>query len=234
MFVKNLENVQGDERDHLIISTTYGPNKEGKFRKQFGPLGMPGGGRRLNLLVTRARDELHIVTSIPRAEYATLPPIPANATAGGAWLLFAYLKFAEELQVEYELNQRILQSSESTQVGTTSVRPSRTPSHFAKALGSKLVKAKNVSNIVHWGNEGFCVDLALLHPRKGEDVTVGVQCDLTGFAGSDDPVEWVMFQTMIHENQGWRLHRVWTPHYFRDTTKELEVVLAKVSRAELH
>ncbi|MEZ6191739.1 MAG: AAA domain-containing protein [Phycisphaerales bacterium] len=55
LFVKNLENVQGDERDHIIISTTYGPTKEGKFYRRFGPLGRVGGGRRLNVLVTRAR-----------------------------------------------------------------------------------------------------------------------------------------------------------------------------------
>ncbi len=55
LFVKNLENVQGDERDHIIISTTYGPDKSGRFYRRFGPVGLPGGGRRLNVLVTRAR-----------------------------------------------------------------------------------------------------------------------------------------------------------------------------------
>src|SRR5207249_1861964 len=54
LFVKNLENVQGDERDHIIISTTYGPDPAGKFYRRFGPLGRAGGGRRLNVLVTRA------------------------------------------------------------------------------------------------------------------------------------------------------------------------------------
>ena len=97
LFVKNLENVQGDERDDIIISTTYGPDTKGKFYRRFGPLGMAGGGRRLNVLVTRARSEVHLVTSIPVESYRNLPAIPEGQSAGGAWLLFAYLKYAEEL-----------------------------------------------------------------------------------------------------------------------------------------
>src|SRR5207248_10632543 len=95
LFVKNLENVQGDERDHIIISTTYGPDARGKFYRRFGPLGRAGGGRRLNVLVTRARDEVHVVTSIPRSQYTNLPPVPAGPAPGGPWLLFPYLPQAE-------------------------------------------------------------------------------------------------------------------------------------------
>src|SRR5207248_2647332 len=101
LFVKNLENVQGDERDHIIISTTYGPDAKGKFYRRFGPLGRAGGGRRLNVLVTRARHEVHLVTSIPRESYVNLPAIPEGQSATGAWLLFAYLKYAEQLAALY-------------------------------------------------------------------------------------------------------------------------------------
>jgi hypothetical protein len=95
LFVKNLENVQGDERDHMIISTTFGPDAAGKFRRNFGPVGQAGGGRRLNVLVTRAREAVHLITSIPRAEYVALPPLEAGQAPGGRWLLYAYLHYAE-------------------------------------------------------------------------------------------------------------------------------------------
>ena len=101
LFVKNLENVQGDERDDIIISTTYGPDPAGKFHRRFGPVGMAGGGRRLNVLVTRARCRVHLVTSIPTAEYATLPPVPDGSAPTGAWLLFAYLQYADRLTAGY-------------------------------------------------------------------------------------------------------------------------------------
>ena len=221
LFVKNLENVQGDERDHLIISTTYGPDKSGKFRRACGPLGMAGGGRRLNVLVTRAREELHVVTSIPRSAYAALPDVPQGSSPSGAWLLFAYLKFAEQLQDEYETNHRILESSGPLETASSYVKPSKSPSQFARALGHTLAKSAGTSSEVHWGNEGFGVDLALLDPNRADDVTLGVQCDMTRFAGTDDPVEWDAFQNSVHESQGWRLHRVWTPHFFRDPEASL-------------
>ncbi len=98
LFVKNLENVQGDERDYIIISTTYGPDKTGAFHRRFGPLGRSGGGRRLNVLVTRARQKVHLLTSIPPRMYHSLPNPEPGQTPGGTWLLFAYLKFAEGLR----------------------------------------------------------------------------------------------------------------------------------------
>ncbi|HSU66726.1 MAG TPA: DEAD/DEAH box helicase, partial [Tepidisphaeraceae bacterium] len=105
LFVKNLENVQGDERDHIIISTTYGPDPSGKFHRRFGPVGRQGGGRRLNVLVTRARQEVHVVTSIPAEAYRSLPPVPKGQAPSGAWLLFAYLSYAERLAESYEADR---------------------------------------------------------------------------------------------------------------------------------
>ena len=216
LFVKNLENVQGDERDHLIVSTTYGPNPTGQFRRSFGPLGNAGGGRRLNVLVTRARDQLHIVTSIPRSAYATLPDVPMGTTPSGAWLLFAYLAYAEQLHADFEQNERILANATAAEKASVYIRPTRTPSAFAEALGTRLAAAHNRGSDVHWGNDGFGIDLAMLDPAKPDAVTVGVLCDMTRYAGSDDPVEWDVFRTGVHERQGWQLHRVWSPHFFRD------------------
>jgi len=229
LFVKNLESVQGDERDHIIISTTYGPDVKGKFYRRFGPLGRAGGGRRLNVLVTRAREEVHLITSIPQAVYRALPPIPPGETPGGAWLLFSYLSYAEKLAEQYELNHRLLSEVQAEEKATVNVRPSRWPSRFSEALGHQLAKRHNVGSDVHWGNDGFCIDLALHHPRRIEDVTIGVICDLTRFAQADDPVEWEVFRTGILEGQSWKLHRLWTPHFFRDPRGCTESILRDVA-----
>ncbi len=233
LFVKNLENVQGDERDHIIISTTYGPDEQGKFYRRFGPLGMAGGGRRLNVLVTRARCEVHLVTSIPTEAYRSLPPVPPGQAATGAWLLFAYLKYAEELSDLYEgatvqrsasdghppseeLPSDEAPSEEADGAAAVHVLPSRSPSVFAEKLGSALSTERKIGSDVHWGNEGFCVDLALHHPARRGDVTIGVLCDGCRYAAADDAVEWDIFRTGILQSQGWTLRRMWTPHYFRD------------------
>ncbi len=246
LFVKNLENVQGDERDDIIISTTYGPDTNGKFYRRFGPLGMAGGGRRLNVLVTRARSKVHLVTSIPVEAYRTLPPIPDGQAATGAWLLFAYLRYAETLSRAYEnaniehpaSNVEHQNESEEGQVveqgilnverlnsgaqlsndspAQVNIHPSRSPSLFSKEMAESLASVHRLGSDVHWGNEGFCVDLAMHDPADPGEITVGVLCDGCRYTAAADPVEWDIFRTGILQEQGWTLQRIWTPHYFRD------------------
>jgi hypothetical protein len=104
------------------------------------------------------------------------------------------------------------------------------PSQFAKALAGRLVTGHNVGSDVHWGNEGFCVDLALHHPDRAEDVSIGVLCDTTRFS-TDDPVEWEVFRTHMLQQQGWKIHRIWTPHFFRDPSGCVQNILRDVEEA---
>jgi hypothetical protein len=247
LFVKNLENVQGDERDHMIISTTYGPDAGGRFYRRFGPLGRAGGGRRLNVLVTRAREAVHLVTSIPAEVYRALPPVPAGQAPTGGWLLFAYLKYAEEVGAAYAVEETSEASEngdghaggETPQAegadgaaggdGPAPVRKlaTKTPSVLAEALAGKLASDHRVPSDVYWGNDGFLVDVALRHPARPADVTVGVLVDASRFANVEDPVEWDVFRTGVHEQQGWTLHRVWSPHFFRDPRGVTTAILAE-------
>ncbi|MFI4853693.1 MAG: AAA domain-containing protein [Phycisphaerales bacterium JB065] len=223
LFVKNLENVQGDERDHIIISTTYGPNDEGRFYRRFGPLLQAGGGRRLNVLVTRARQEVHLVTSIPPEYYRALPPIPEGQVPGGAWLLFAYLNYAEVLAKLYEKAHEERANSTAEGMCTHRVNSTRSPSSSAEAIGSTLA-SRGSGNEVYWGNDGFCIDIALDHPHRIDDVTIGVEVDMTRFKGAADPVEWEIFRTQILETLGWKLKRVWSTALFRDPTGTFESI----------
>lgn len=226
LFVKNLENVQGDERDHLIISTTYGPDSQGKFFRRFGPLAMAGGGRRLNVLVTRAREEVHLVTSIPRDVYRSLPPVEAGQAPNGAWLLFSYLQYAEELSQAYEPGAA-LAAAPGEHGARVAIRKSAQGSPFAIALAHHLARAHGLSSEVHRGNDGFCVDVALEHPGRPGDVALGLLCDGARFAKGVDPVDWDVFRTGILQDQGWSLMRLWSPHFFRDP----DGALAAITRA---
>jgi hypothetical protein len=274
LFVKNLENVQGDERDDIIISTTYGPDAAGKFYRRFGPLGMTGGGRRLNVLVTRARNEVHLVTSIPPDSYRSLPAVPEGQSATGAWLLFAYLKYAEELAAGYTearrtavgrlsgSNANVERRSEEKQTHTNgevgkeiandqlpthnvpipndgidgtgelppapppavAVLETKSPSLFAEQLARSLASQPGIGSDVHWGNDGFCVDIALHHPDRHGDVTLGILCDGCRYTAAADPLEWDIFRTGILAGQGWQLLRIWTPHFFRDPQGNLQEI----------
>jgi hypothetical protein len=105
------------------------------------------------------------------------------------------------------------------------VRATKTPSRFAEALAGRLAAEHRVGSDVHWGNDGFCVDVALHHPARADDVTLGVLCDTTRFTQAADPVEWDIFRTGILEAQGWKLHRVWTPHFYRDAEGGVRAVI---------
>jgi len=232
LFVKNLENVQGDERDHIIISTTYGPNAAGKFYRRFGPLGRAGGGRRLNVLVTRAREEVHLVTSIPREVYRASDAIPEGASPNGAWLLFAYLRFAEGLSDLYEEDAQLREEAGAREHVSLVERTIPPASAFALGLGARLAGGCGIGSDVHWGNPGFCIDLALHHPEKQDDVTAGVLCDFARYDRAPDPIAWEVFRTGIMKWQGWQLHRVWTPAFFRDPERVLRSVEAAAAAVQ--
>ena len=236
LFVKNLENVQGDERDHIIISTTYAPNPEGRFHRRFGPLGMAGGGRRLNVLVTRARERVHLVTSIPREAYLNAEPVPQGMTPTGGWLLFAYLRFAEELEALYDpasKSQSQPGAAEEPLPAQLVHRPIEPVSAFGIAIARRLHEDHKLGCDAHWGNEGFCVDAALHHPARAGDVTVGLLTDFTRYGHAPDPVAWEVFRTGVLEATGWTLHRVWSPAFFRDPRKAAHAITLASQTAAL-
>lgn len=221
LFVKNLENVQGDERDHIIISTTFGCDADGKFRRNFGAVSRVGGERRLNVLVTRARCAIHLFTSIPRSEYAGgMVPKPGERITG-RHLLYAYLRYAEQLEKLYNEYQEHLETLRGASQAESNLNDIEDPSPVAAAIGSVLASAHKAGNIVHWGNDGFCVDVAITHPQLPEDVTIGVLTDFNRFRKTPDPIDWERFRTLVFRSQGWELHRLWSPRLLRDTQGEL-------------
>ncbi|HTI68970.1 MAG TPA: AAA domain-containing protein [Candidatus Limnocylindria bacterium] len=225
LFVKNIENVQGDERDHIIICTTFGPDPEGRFRRNFGALSRSGGERRLNVLVTRARTMIHVLTSIPRAEYLATEPLDEGQRLTGRHQLYAYLRYTESLAQAFDSWQQRIEGAKSSdapaecQVAETSQKSS-----VAEALGRHLCDQHQVGSTVYWGNEGFCVDLALTHPTLPFDVTVGLLADFTRYLKTPDPIIWEQFRSRILASQGWELHRVWSPALFRDAAGQIDLV----------
>lgn len=257
LFVKNLENVQGDERDYIIISTTFGPNAQGKFYRRFGPLGMAGGERRLNVIVTRARLQVDLVTSIPATVYrsAASEKVPEGKRPNGAWYLMRYLALAESLQSLYAHRDR--QRLEELEAGAPPWDPeegpeiapapktheqalepaierwpTRAPSSLGEALAKRLLAERKRGTMLYYGNEGFAVDMALTHPQRPENVTVGVLIDGTRYARAQDPVEWDAFRRGILEGQGWDLQRVWSPRFLRDPKGTVRALLKASGKYE--
>ena len=218
LFVRNLENVQGDERDVIIISTTFGADEKGVFRRHFGVLNRPGGGRRLNVLVTRARRQVHVVTSIPRTEYAAMAPVPAGALASGRYHLYAYLAYAAGLPDLAGL---------AVNDGFQALRPQPVGGGVLwQPLAGHLRSRLPVQTAVQWGSEGLCMDVALagIHPQGA--ISGGVLVDFSRYARAGDVVAWDLFRSDMLLAAGWNLQRVWTTDLFRRHDATLNSLVA--------
>jgi len=223
LFVRNLESVQGDERDHIIISTTFGPDDQGKFRRNFGALSRVGGDRRLNVLVTRARAAIHVLTSIPGSEYRSDFASQAGAVTG-RHQLYAYLRYVEHIEEHFESYQDYLETLKQDAQQVCDIVECEQPSTLAIETALTLRDDKQIGSTVHWGNDGFCVDIALTHPVLPEDVTLGLLVDFNRFRKTPDPIAWEYFRTEILAGQGWQLRRLWSPILAREPTATLDQV----------
>jgi hypothetical protein len=198
LFVRNLENVQGDERDVMILSTTFGPDENGVFRRQFGVLNRPGGGRRLNVLVTRARRQVHVVTSVPRAEFAVLPAIPPGSQAGGRYHLYAYLAHAAGLAGQAAAGV-----------------PTQSGAATANALAERFRAGLGIRPLLNHGSAGLRIDVALDLSKSAPPASGGVLVDFPWAAGVGDTVAWDLFRGDLLTAAGWKLRRTWSTDLFR-------------------
>lgn len=175
VFVKNVENVQGDERDVIIFSTTFGRNSQGTFRRGFGVLGQKGGERRLNVAVTRARQKIVLVTSMPIAEVSDVlsthrpPSTPRDFLQG-------YLEYARTVSsAEFANSSSLLRRMTVRRDGKAATQSqaaddgfSQSVADFVASLGWKVVKSPD--------DDAFGLDFAIEDPKTGL-FAVGIECD---------------------------------------------------------
>lgn len=176
-FVKNLENVQGDERDWIIFSTTFGRDRSGVFRRNFGVLGQQGGERRLNVAVTRAREKILLITSIPTesvsnwlsANGSRLPLIPRDYLQ--AWLAYAEHLHHGDLDSARRLLGGLLDFDPNE---PDPARGSAAPSFFVGQVGNIIRDLGHRS--VPAAGDAFGFDHAVVDPRTGL-FGIGIECD---------------------------------------------------------
>jgi hypothetical protein len=173
-FVKNVENVQGDERDIVIFSSTFGRNAQGTFRRTFGVLGQAGGERRLNVAITRAREEVIIVTSMPIEEISDLLSTNRHATTARDYLQ-AYFEYARSIS-DGELDSgRALLSRLVAPQRDSRVRDEEQRDGFQDSV-SAFIESLGVQPIVVRDTGAFGLDFAIEDPRNGL-YGLGIECD---------------------------------------------------------
>jgi len=190
-FVKNLETVQGDERDVIFISIGYGRDDEGRMTMNFGPINQDGGWRRLNVLTTRARRRCVVFSSITDADIRADESSPRGVRA-----LRGYLAFARA--------GGVLPRDASAQRDTNDA--------LVPAAVADRLRAMGWDVDLHVGSAGFCVDLAVVDPASGgRRYLAGVECDGDTYRAAATARDRDRLRPSVLEGLGWRLCRLWSP-----------------------
>lgn len=204
-FIKNLENVQGDERDVIFISVTYGRDVKGNLFQRFGPINQAQGQRRLNVLFTRAKERVLVFSSIDPDELRV-----DSSSPPGIRILKAYLTYAKTGQLEVG------------QYG--SLQPAN---DFEAAAGTAL-RACGFDVEHQFGVAGFFIDIAIRHPKRPGTFVLGVECDGATYHSARSVRDRDRLRQNILENLGWTLHRIWSTDWFKDSKRETQKVVTRV------
>jgi very-short-patch-repair endonuclease len=208
-FVKNLENVQGDERDVIYISIGYGRTEDGKVPMSFGPLNNEGGERRLNVLITRAKRRCEVFANI------TSDDIKATETSKfGIRALKSFLYFAQHGRLD-----------RMSAITTTS------PTPFEDLVAEKLEAAGYIVR-KKVGSAGFFLDLAVVDDKHPGRYLLGIECDGETYAGAKSARDRDRLWHQVLEGIGWMTYRLWSADWFRNPERELKRLLEAIDHAK--
>ena len=213
-FVKNLETVQGDERDVILVSIGYGRADDGRIDLNFGPLNRQGGERRLNVLITRARRRCEVFTNM------TEDDIDLNRTnSQGVRALRAFLAFA---------NKGVLETAEYE---SNPEKHNEPINRFQKLLADNILnKGYMVAESPGWGTG--TVDLAVSAPDHPGRYILGIECDGPSYASARSARDRDRLRPQVLDGLGWRLHRAWSPEWAINPEREMERVMAAIDAYE--
>jgi very-short-patch-repair endonuclease len=197
-FVKNLERVQGDERDSIILSIGYGKHRDGRMRYHWGPLLRNGGERRLNVAVTRARQRLTLVSS-----FSSRDVDPDRVTSAGARLLCDYLEYTDS-------------------GGAAAGEPA--PQHtglspFEADVAERLAEV-GITVVPRYGVGGYRVDFAAAHPAEPGRMVLAIEADGASYRDSRSARDRDRLRKEHLERLGWTFHRIWSTNWFTDPATE--------------
>ena len=206
LFVRSLESVQGDERDVIFISYTYGRDPVAKVVYQrFGPLTQQGGGRRLNVLVTRARKRVEV--------FHSLTPDEITAETGGVPLMRAYLHHAMRAP-QHDFSEGVFESGFEAQVAAMIIQ-----------INPSLAVRPQV------GCEGFRIDLGIALQSSPHRFILGVECDGATYHSEPSARQRDMIRQTILEQHGWTIHRIWSTAWWHNFAEERARLAKAIERA---
>lgn len=200
LFVKNLESVQGDERDVILFSVGYAPDSNGKLSLNFGPINQAGGYKRLNVAVTRARNEMKVFSGIT-GNMIDLNRTDSKGVAG----LKAFLEYAER-------------GREMLAISSADITSTR--GGIGELVAAEL-RDKGIMCDYNLGVSDFKIDVAVVDPRNKDKYILAVICDSESSCKLKGVKDRVAMQTKILKKLGWNTYQLWTVNFFNNTRREI-------------
>lgn len=208
-FVKNLENVQGDERDVIFISVGYARDVHGYMAMRFGPLSNNGGERRLNVLISRAKKRCEVFASITADDIDL-----ERATRQGVAALKTFLRFAQ-----------------TGHLGYAAPSGKEEDSPFEEAVKAAL---ESCGFVVHTqvGTAGFFIDLAVLDDSRPGRYLLGIECDGAAYHSARSARDRDRLREQVLVDHGWVIHRIWSTDWFQHPEEQLQKVVKAIENAK--
>ena len=221
LFIKNIENVQGDERDIIIFSTTYAKDARGKMSQNFGSLNQDGGENRLNVAISRAKKKVYVITSIEPEELTV-----ENTKNNGPKLLKKYLQYVKAVsdgnsEAAEEILYSVCDSSISRNVDI------HYDSDFERQVREELL-ARGLNVDTQIGVSGYKIDLAVYDANTSKYI-LGIECDGAAYHSSKSARERDIYRQRYLESRGWNIIRIWSKDWWSNPKKEVDKVVDKVN-----
>jgi transcription elongation GreA/GreB family factor/very-short-patch-repair endonuclease len=237
MFIKNLENIQGDERDVIILSTTYGIGKDGKFAQRFGPINLSKGYKLLNVIITRAKYKVYCCSSIPEQAFMNYKE---NLTIEGSnnkkAVFYAYLAYCKAVSdADNESRLSVLTSLAENTSNSSGINPKdfgELESPFEEEVYQILAD--------HFGTEklipqlkfaGFRIDI-VYDPKIVGIPKIAIECDGAKYHSSREAYLYDRHRQKILENHGFIFHRIWSTNWWRNSNRESKILIDFIIQTE--
>ena len=210
LFIKNLENVQGDERDVILFSVGYGPDADGKVSMNFGPLNRLGGERRLNVAVSRARYEM-IIYSTLRADQIDLNKTSSVGVAG----FKRFLEYAQK-------GEQIVTDKQTSAISHASI----------ENLIAQEIRKQGYMVHTNIGCSGYKIDLGIVNKSKPSTYLLGVLCDGDNYRQTKTARDREIVQSSVLRLLGWNICKVWTMDWWENSSAVVQQILQAIHEAE--
>ena len=222
LFIKNLENVQGDERDIIILSVGYAPNEKGRIIANFGSLSTEGGENRLNVAITRAKEKVFVVTSIEPEELNV-----TNTKNDGPKILKKYLSYVRAIASNNKKEAKIWLNSNKKESIDDEISNKDVIAYEIREYLQGLGYIVDVKV----GNTKHKVDLAI-YDKQTDRYLLGIDCINKEYKSTEEMIENQLYHLSFLQSRGWKMYRVWTRDWWLNKQKVLETIVNEIENSK--